>query len=130
MRSAVMVAVVVVLLAAAAVFLFRAHAPNRTIVHNASGTALENIRIEVEARDGSRQLVEKTDRLEDGDSFVLHHDMNDSRVTLTCSFGATHLEYTENYVDLWTGEGWVLEVRPDGTVQSGYEKPRAATPAD
>ena len=30
-------------------------------------------------------------------------------------------EHVEDYIDLWTGEGWVFDIQPDGTVASGYD---------
>ena len=52
---------------------------------------------------------------------VLRHDLNDFSVKLTYSLGGASQEHVEDYVDLWTGQGWLIDVQPGGKIQSGYE---------
>ena len=107
------------LLAATGAFLWM-KSPHRTILRNFSGDEITNVCLSVQNLDGTKSISRNAERIGEGESLVLRHGLNDSRVKVSfCRAGNEHT-YAEDYVDLWTGEGWLLDVTPDGSIQSGY----------
>jgi hypothetical protein len=112
--------VIIVAMLAVGVFLWWVQAPNKTILVNASGTQVTNVCLSVAGLGGSKVLSKEAEVLDEGDSIVLRHSFNDSRATVSFRLAGKEHRYDEPYVDLWTGEAWVLTVMPDGSVQSGH----------
>ena len=98
---------------------------NRTIVRNSSGAQVRDLVLVLRELDGKRRLEKKLEILEPGASFTVRHGKNDTRAGLRYVIGGTLREHKENYIDLWTGEGWVFDIQADGTVRSGYDYPRS-----
>jgi len=59
-------------------------------------------------------------RLEPDDDVVIRHGINDFGVDLVFRMSEKEYQHSEPYVDLWKGEGWVIDVQPDGSAKSGY----------
>jgi hypothetical protein len=112
--------VIIIAMLAVGVFLWWAQAPNKTILVNASGAEVTDVCLSVWSVSGSKVLSKEAEVLDEGDSIVLRHSLNDSKVTVSFRLAGKEYKYDEPYVDLWTGEAWVLTVMPDGSVQSGY----------
>lgn len=102
-------------------FLFRVSATNRTIVRNSTGTRINAVQLDVQDYSGTKTFSCNVESLASGDSMVLRHDLSDFSVKMTYSLGGSSKEHVEDYVDLWTGQGWLIDVQPGGNIQSGYE---------
>jgi len=102
-------------------FLFRASATNRTIVRNSTGTRINAVQLHVQDYGGTKTFSRNAEFLASGDSMVLRHDLNDFSVKLTYTLGGVSQKHVEDYVDLWSGQGWLIDVQPGGKIQSGYE---------
>lgn len=94
---------------------------NKTIIVNQSGTSLDDVHLILRSANGNKTVVHHVPPLEAGQSVVVRHRMNDSSVELNFSLKGKTFQHKEPYVDLWTGEGWILQVEAEGTVTSGYE---------
>ncbi len=102
-------------------FWFRGSGPNRTIVRNSTGTTIYAVQLDVHEHRGTKSFSCNAESLATGDSMVLRHDLNDSTVKLIYTLDGASREHVEDYVDLWTGEGWLIDVQPSGKIQSGHE---------
>ncbi|KAF0241921.1 MAG: hypothetical protein FD180_4211 [Planctomycetota bacterium] len=115
--------VVAAILIAAAFFL-RAGAPNRApnalVVRNSSGKLLQDIRVVILEKDGGDRVERDFGVLGPADSILVRHGMNDSSVEVTFTISGQEFRHKEGYVDLWTGETWVVDVKSGGTTVSGY----------
>jgi len=120
MNKAILGVAAVCVLAALGAFLLWARAPNSTILRNSSGAEITNAHLSVQSLDGTKTLSKKAEKIGAGESLVLRHSLTDSRATVSFRLEGKQHRYARNYVDLWTGEGWILEIMPDGSVQSGY----------
>jgi len=98
--------------------------PNRLIVRNSSGKALDDVHLNIRSKNGHQAIQRDVLSLEPGCNVVVRHGMNDSSLDMVFSKSGKEYKHSEPYIDLWTGEGWVIEVQPDGTVTSGYESVR------
>ena len=98
--------------------------PNRVVVRNSAGTEISGITLVLDQVGGEKSLEESVSNLRPAEKLTLRHDMNDLSVNLRYTVGETAHEHCEEYVDLWSGETWLLDIRPDGTVRAGYESPR------
>ena len=114
-------AVVPIVLVAIALSIFWFGAPSRTILRNSSGETITSIRLVVQEHSGSKTFSRNVQSLAPGESVVLRHNLNDSKVRLAFTLGNTSKEHVEDYVDLWRGECWLIDVQPEGKIQSGYE---------
>jgi hypothetical protein len=97
---------------------------NRAVVLNSTGSEVTDVDLLLSEFGGKATVSKKAASLASGKRLAVRHGMNDLRVVLRFTTGGTPHEHTEEYVDLWTGQGWVLDIQPDGTVKSGYEGQR------
>jgi hypothetical protein len=58
-----------------------------------------------------------------GKSFTVNHEYNDLAVSLRFESKGLGKIYEIGYIDLWRGEGWILEIQPDLTLKEGYDHP-------
>src|SRR4029453_16517487 len=93
---------------------------NRIVIRNYSGVEVRNIRV-VLAYPGSEPFARSLASLRSGQAHVIHHHFNDSRASLEFEWGTQSKSLEVPYIDLWTGEGWVFEIQPDGSVKQGYD---------
>ena len=121
MKKAILGVIAACVLAAIGVFLGWLESPNRTILRNSSGAEITNVSLSVHSLDGAVTVSREVKRIGPDESLVLRHGLNDPRVKVSFRLRGKGHEYAENYVDLWTGEGWVLDVFPDGSIHSGYQ---------
>ena len=96
--------------------------PNSTEVRNSSGVPIDDVRLELSYTDyyTGHRFIERGVSLQAGESTVLWHSMNDSFAELRFTLGETQHQH-EAYLDLWTGQRWLFDIQPDGTVKEGYE---------
>ncbi len=122
-------AVALAMMAAIGIGAYFAVYPNRIIVRNSSAYPLSDVLLTVENLDSTWSRSRTATRLLPGESLVVRHGHNDTRATLKFeASGSTH-EFTEPYIDLWRGETWVFDIRPDSSVNSRYEtNPHGAQP--
>ena len=100
--------------------------PNRAVVRNGSGRELRGIRLLLRDLDGRIFLDKVVPRLGPGEAVMFRHDRNDSRAELRFTLTGEERRHEEPYtIDLWRGEGWALEVKPDGSVRGYYDYPRS-----
>ena len=124
MKKVILGVVAACVLAGIGTFLWWVKAPNRTILRNSSGADITDVRLSVQSLDGTETLSKKAERLGIGESLVLRHSFNDSTAKVSfCLEGKDH-KYAGDYVDLWTGESWVLDVMRDGSIRAGYQSTR------
>ncbi len=95
--------------------------PNRVTVRNLSGRTVANVTLELRSLDGDWKLTRHESSLPPGRSLRLRHSQNDTRGWLRFRIDDAEREHEETYIDLWTGEGWLLDIQPDGAVESGYD---------
>ena len=97
------------------------------VIHNASGGDLSEVEIVVREERGPyehRGLGEyrqSTDRLQTGGELRTRHGWTDSNLRMRFLLDGSERHYQEK-VDLWTGEGWRVEIGPGGAVHSGYDR--------
>ena len=93
---------------------------NKTIVRNSTGANITAVRLEMKEDDGEF-VSREAETLLPGESMVVRHDMNDFSVKLTYTLSGVSKDYVRSYVDMWTGEAWLINVCPGGKVVSDYE---------
>jgi hypothetical protein len=98
----------------------------RTRIHNLSGQPITDVVLELHgAYQDTWTLTKKTPALRSGNRLTLHHSQRDSKAILQFTLGQRSIRFEEPYTDLWTGEGWCLDILPDGQVTGHYDyRPR------
>lgn len=121
-RCRVAAAIILIIAAACGAAAWWMRFSNRLLLRNASGAALGEIHVVARHLDGRVAIDRTVASLAAGSSATIRHALNDSRVTLEFQMlGAVrHLDL--GYIDLWKGEGWVIEIQADGSVQQGYDR--------
>lgn len=99
--------------------------PNRAVIRNRSGAELHDVHLVLRDLQDKVYLEERMDRLAPRDEIVFRHGHNDSRGKLRFLLKDQQHSFDEEYIDLWTGEGWVFEILDDGKVQTNYDYPRS-----
>jgi hypothetical protein len=94
---------------------------NRLIVRNDSGQPLQKVSLVLRDTRGTMIKRKTNVSLESGKTIVIRHRRNDSNATLSFELAGKTINYEEGYIDLWTGEGWILNVQPGGVIQGKYE---------
>lgn len=104
----------------------------RMTVRNSSGSRVDDLQVTLQvfyhvARPkGSGPPYSETHTtptLTAGDAFAVRHGLSDFSTKLRFSLAGRAYEYEEEYIDLWTGEGWVFEIQENGAVSSSYDYP-------
>jgi hypothetical protein len=95
---------------------------NRLVIRNLGRTQAAGLHVEL-SYPGKPTTSFSRAVLLPGESWMVRHGYHDSRVALRFSSGGATRSFVAPYVDLWTGEGWVLEIQPDGSVKQGYDYP-------
>lgn len=103
---------------AAAFYVLR---PSYLVVKNVSAVELRDIEVVVKESNGSRKVHRSLSSLAPGARFKVPHGWNDSAIDIRGVTGETNWQHKQEYVDLWSGEGWKVEVGHAGVVQSGYD---------
>ena len=98
---------------------------NRTSVRNSAGGDIRNVELVLEEHNGKRRTSRTVALLKQGESFTVRHSIRDLTVRLMFLMDGQSHTHIDGYVDLWTGEGWILDIQPSGDVRSGYDYPRA-----
>ncbi len=93
----------------------------RLIVRNASGVEIADVRLDIVELDGAGARSRRAERLAPGEQVLLRHGMRDLSVDVTFVLNGAAYQVHEPYIDLWTGEGWVVEIQPDGSATTGYQ---------
>lgn len=120
-RRRVAVAIFLTIAAACGAAAWWARFSNRFVLRNASGASLGEVRVVARHLDGRVAIDRTVASLAVGSSATIRHALNDSRVTLDFLMLGTVRHLDLGYIDLWKGEGWVMEIQPDGSVQQGYD---------
>lgn len=94
--------------------------PNRLVVRNASGRPLARVELCFGPARGESTL-RRLETLGPGECLVLRHGINDLGASLRFDWDGSPRGVEADYIDLWTGEGWVFEVQADGSVKQGYD---------
>jgi len=92
---------------------------NSILVRNMSGSVLEDVTVRLSWND-ELILEERIPSIAPGESHRIPHRFNDSRGELTFVVQGERHSFASEYIDLWTGETWVFEVRPGHTVADGH----------
>jgi len=101
--------------------------PNRLVIRNSSGARIDGIHVSISPKDGNSAIERDVSRLEPDNDVVIRHGLNDFSVDLVFSMSEKEYQHSEPYVDLWSGEGWVIDVQHDGSVKSSHtNSPRNA----
>jgi hypothetical protein len=95
--------------------------PNRLILRNASGSDLTEVRLWISDTKGNVVHQFSATRLGAGSSETIWHGLNDSSVRLVFQINGAERQFDNPYIDLWTGEGWALEIQPDGSMKEEYD---------
>ena len=95
--------------------------PNRMVVRNSGAVPLSTVSLTVQNLAGTWSCTWNAALLLPGQSFVIRHGQNDTRATLRFNCGGMTHEFAEPYIDLWRGESWILDIRPDSSVVSRRE---------
>lgn len=94
--------------------------PNRVVIRNDGGAALQNVQLTLRDPRGRLIRCKSVQNLSPGESISFRHSENDPRADLRFSLAGQMHSY-EGAFDLWQGEGWVLAVDSSGSISSGYE---------
>jgi hypothetical protein len=101
-------------------------------VRNSSGSPVDELQVTLQVfhqfarSQGSGPPYSETHAtptLPAGDAFAVRHGFSDFSAKLRFSLAKRTYEYEEEYIDHWTGEGWVFEIQKNGAVSSGYDYP-------
>ena len=57
--------------------------------------------------------------------FTVRHRFHHPRGALAFTLRGSKRETKRFSLDLWTGEGWIFEIQPDGSVKEGYDHPNS-----
>lgn len=121
-RRFLMVAAALIVAAALALVAYTQVAqPNRFIIRNSTGASLDGVHLTIRSKDDGQTVKRDVPSLEPGHEVVVRHGMKDLSIEMRFGRSGKEYEHSEPYVDLWGGEGWVVDVQSDGTVKSGYE---------
>lgn len=105
--------------------------PNRAIVRNDCHHELQDVELVLrDHTDGCEVARKRIARLRSGKSAVLRHGRNDFSADLRFTLSGRAYSYTQPYIDLWTGEGWIFAIQSDGQVLTGYESSGLAEPME
>jgi len=95
---------------------------NHVRIANESGARVGDVRLLVRSTSDHAVVVDESMmELAAGTSATFEHRANDSEVRLSFVLGGAARTFEVPYVDLWTGQGWLLTIQPDGTVHSEYD---------
>ena len=94
--------------------------PNSTVVENKSTSPITDVTLKLTDLDGQWSSTRKIARLDPGQTLMLHHDRNDTAVELAYTLEGKNTVYRDPYVDLWSGDRWILRIDANGSVRSGY----------
>jgi hypothetical protein len=119
-----MIVALLLLIAAAigcGVWFLAASSRMKVVVRNGGESEIRNVHLVLRDLDGVWMIEREAAILAPGEEIVIGHRQTDLRAESTFT-NATGREcvHREGYIDLWTGEGWLIEIQPDGTVKSGY----------
>jgi len=108
---------------------FYLRASNRAFVQNCCPSNLRDIELVLrDATTGAEFVRRRIACLHPGQSALLRHRHNDLRAALRFNLAGHTYVYAQHYIDLWTGEGWIFAIQPDGRVLTGYESTGAHDP--
>lgn len=124
MRRSILAVSAVCVLAILLFFVMALKARNRTILRNSSGKDITDVHLLVQSLDDADEASAEAARIATGETLVIRHGMNDSRISLTFRLAESPRDYNEPYVELRTGEAWLMEVFPDGSVRSVRHTPK------
>ena len=111
--------VVAIILVAVGVF-FNAYFRNSIIISNVAQHSLEDVSLVVRSTGGEEIVRKHYDILEPSNSVATGFFGRDIEVQLCYSYNNQPQRCFDEFVDLWTGETWIVEVKSDGQVQTGY----------
>ena len=126
MRRKLVILVSLAALAVVAGVLYR-YAPwpsraNRAIVRNDCSNDLQDVELVLRNYTDATEFAHKQiARLRPGESARLRHGRTDFSADLRFKLADRAYSYTQPYIDLWMGEGWIFAVQPDGRVLTGYD---------
>lgn len=114
----VVVAGLLLVLACGLFFLGRSE---RTELRNLSGQTITNVVLELRDFDGDWSVTKRKTSLKPGASLRVRHSHTDTKAEVTFAIAGRAFRHKEEYIDLWTGEGWRFDIQPDGKVVAGYD---------
>ncbi len=96
----------------------------RVIVRNATGAPLSAVTF-VASTSGNAAPPDRLTAalLAPGAELSFRPRTNELSVAGTCVAGGMQMALSSGYIDLWTGESRLLEIRPDGTLVGSYVRP-------
>jgi hypothetical protein len=119
-----MIVVVLLLLAGAigtGVWLLATGTRMELVVRNGAENEIHDVHLVLRDLDGGWSVEREAAILVPGDEMLIVHRQTDLRVELTFTDASgRECAHRENYIDLWTGGCWLIEIQPDGTVESDY----------
>jgi hypothetical protein len=128
-RRVILAALIAVTLLAGAVVHVLLHSFNRATIQNNCSSDLHDIELVLrDATTGAEFVRRRIGCLHPGQSALLRHRHNDLRAALRFNLAGHTYVYAQHYIDLWTGEGWIFAIQPDGRVLTGYESTGAHDP--
>jgi hypothetical protein len=96
---------------------------NHVRIANESGVTVGDVRLLVlNLNDRAVVLDERVKELSAGASATFEHRCNDSTPSLSFVLDGDRKTFDEPYVDLWTGQGWLSSIQPQGVVTSAYDE--------
>jgi hypothetical protein len=97
--------------------------PDHTDVRNLSGQTVTCVVLRLQGHQTDWTVIRKVASLKAGESISIRHSHKNTKAVVEFTISGKKVRYEEGYIDLWTGEGWVFGIQPDGTVTSGYADP-------
>ncbi len=99
------------------------HWSNRYVIRNATGATLGAVHVVARHLDGRVAFEQTVADLPADSSAAIRHALDDSRLSLDFEMVGAARHFDADCIDLWKGEGWVLEIQSDGSVKQGYDYP-------
>lgn len=120
MKKVIIVTSSIVVIAVAVLCVYELYLVNRLIVRNSSGVDVKDVTLSVEDLGGKWHASKSATLLKPGASLIIRHSKNDTTAKLAYTINGTSRVYEQKYIDLWTGEGWLFDIQPDGSIRGTY----------
>jgi hypothetical protein len=108
------------ILAAGSFFVVRL-VTERIEIRNLSGQAVTEVVLEIHDLKTDWSVTKHAASLKPGESLRVRHTHRDTKAVIKFVIAGRSFRQEEGYIDLWTGEGCVFAIKPDGTVTSEYD---------
>jgi hypothetical protein len=99
---------------------YRARAIHHIEVRNVAGQRVTDLVVQLRDVQSSWAMTRKVASLEPGEIFRIRHARNDTSAGIEFAIAGQKFRHEQEYIDLWTGEGWRFDLQSNGVVTSEH----------